>query len=175
MYPTSVGVKPIQSLYQTAVKTKESAAFSDNLAVFRIRRCARRCTSALFTGAGISTPKSICRRALRRHHAAVIVSNIYNNYSFHHFWFAKKQWIPHLGFCSFFLLLEKNPWMLHCGYNVDSQHFQRLNSNVLSKGFLIVSQGFLLIFWWEDADVYSCSQFTDDHNLTDWKQGSDCF
>lgn len=88
---TSVSVKPIQSLSQTAVKTKESAAFSDNLAVFRIRRCARRRTSALFTGAGISTLKSICRGALSSHHAAVIVSSIYSNYSFHHFWFTKKN------------------------------------------------------------------------------------
>lgn len=103
---TSVSVKPIQSLSQTAVKTKESAAFSDNLAVFRIRRCARWRTSALFTGAGISTLKSICRGALSSHHAAVIVSSIYSNYSFHHFWFTKKKqkthWIPHLSFYTVF-------------------------------------------------------------------------
>lgn len=88
---TSISMKRIQRLFQIAVKTKESAAFSDNLAAFRIHRCARRCTSALFTGAGISTLKSICRHALSSHHAAVIVSSIYSNYSFHHFWFTKKR------------------------------------------------------------------------------------
>lgn len=87
---TSISVKLIQSVSQTAVKTKESAAFSNNLAVFRVRRCGWRCTSVLFTGAAISTQKSICRRALSNHHAAVIVSSIYSNYSFHHFWFTKK-------------------------------------------------------------------------------------
>lgn len=135
---TSVSMKRIQSLSQTAVKTKESAAFSDNLDVFRIRRCVHWCASALFTGAGISMLKSICRRALSSHRAAVIVSSIYSNYSFHHFWFTKKK-------------------------------------ECFVKGFLIVSQSFLLIFRWENTDVYSCSQFTDDHNPTEWKQGSDCF
>lgn len=71
---TSTSVRRIQSLSQTAVKTKESAAFSDNLAAFRSRRCASRCTSTLFTEAGISRLKSICGRALGSHHAAVIVS-----------------------------------------------------------------------------------------------------
>lgn len=136
---TSVSMTPIQSLCQTAVKTKESAAFSDNLAAFRIRRCARRCTSALFTGAGISTLKSICRRALSSHHAAVIVSSIYSNYSFHHFWFTKKKKTVNtsLEFSVFFPPFGKKnpPWILHCGCNVELQHFQRFDSNVLLKAF----------------------------------------
>lgn len=185
---TSISMKRIQRLFQIAVKTKESAAFSDNLAAFRIHRCARRCTSALFTGAGISTLKSICRHALSSHHAAVIVSSIYSNYSFHHFWFTKKKKKREKKavntsfecFTQFFFFpfgkktLQKTQ-MSHCGCDVELQNFQRFNSNVLSKGFLMLSWGFLLIFRWEDADVYSCSQFTDDHNPTDWKQGSNCF
>lgn len=108
---TSNSVKWIQSLSQTAVKTKESAAFSDNLAVFRSRRCARWCTSTLFTEAGISRLKSICGRALGSHHAAVIVSSRCSNYSFQHFWFTKKIKSEYLTwvFTVFFFLLVKNP------------------------------------------------------------------
>lgn len=136
---TSVILKLIQSLSQTAVKTKESAAFSNNLAVFRVRRCGWRCTSALFTGAGISTQKSICRRALSSHHAAV--SSIYSNYSFHHFWFTKKKTCEYLTWVFVVFIPpfgKKNPWMSHCGCDVETQHFQRFNSNVVSKVF----------FWW---------------------------
>lgn len=134
---TIVSVKLIQS-FSNSCKDKRISSFQrQSSCIQNSQMCASMHISSIHWGRDINAEIYL---PLSSHHAAVIVSNIYSNYSFHHFWFTKKKKKKvntSLEFLhSFFSPFgEKKPWMSHCGYNVALQNFQRLKFKCFLEGF----------------------------------------